>query len=75
MCALSDAGAFKDDHFLVQCDAGTRRKPVDPDRGITILLAFHPAGSNETISLTIQQTAARCRVATTAFAPVRAEVA
>ena len=75
MCALSDAGAFKDDHFLVQCDAGTHRKPVDPDRGITILLAFHPAGSDETISLTIHQTAARCRVATTAFAPVRTEVA
>ena len=75
MCALSDAGAFKDDHFMVQCDAGTRQKPVDPDRGITILLAFHPAGSDETITLTLHQTASGCRVATTAFAPVRAEVA
>jgi hypothetical protein len=75
MCALSDAGAFKDDHFLVQCNAGTRRNPVNPDRGISILLAFHPVGSDETITLTIHQTASGCRVATTAFAPVRAEVA
>jgi phage tail sheath protein FI len=75
MCALSDAGAFRDDHFMVQCDAGSRRKPVDPDRGITILLAFNPACSDETISLTLHQTASGCRVAKTAFAPVRADVA
>ncbi|MDH3439892.1 MAG: hypothetical protein OEM63_04005 [Gammaproteobacteria bacterium] len=75
MCALSDAGAFADNQFLVQCDAGSNRQPVNPDKGITILLAFHPAGSAETISLTLHQTASGCRVATTAFAPVRAEVA
>jgi phage tail sheath protein FI len=75
MCALSDAGAFKDDHFLVQCDAGSRHKPVDPERGIAILLAFHPANSEQTISLTLHQTASGCRVAKTAFAPVRADVA
>jgi len=75
MCALSDAGAFQNDHFLVQCDAGLRRQPVDPDRGITMLLAFHPAGSDETVSLTLHQSVSGCRVSTTAFAPVRAEVA
>ena len=75
MCALSDAGAFENDHFLVQCDTGSRGKPLDPDRGITILLAFQPAGSTATISLTLHQSASGCRVATTAFAPVRAEVA
>jgi len=75
MCVLSDAGAFRDDQFLVQCDAGSARKPVDPDRGITILLAFHPAGSDQTVSLTLHQTASGCRVSKTAFAPVRAEVA
>lgn len=75
MCALSDAGAFQNDHFLVQCDAGLRRQPVDPDRGITILLAFHPSGSDETVSLTLHQSVSGCRVSTTAFAPVRAEVA
>lgn len=75
MCALSDVGAFENNHFLVQCDAGLRRQPVDPDRGITILLAFHPAGSDETVSLTLHQSVSGCRVSTTAFAPVRAEVA
>jgi len=75
MCALSDAGAFENDHFLVQCDAGLRRQPVDPHRGITMLLAFHPAGSDETVSLTLHQSVSGCRVSTTAFAPVRAEVA
>jgi hypothetical protein len=75
MCALSDAGAFENDHFLVQCDAGLRRQAVDPDRGITMLLAFHPAGSDETVSLTLHQSVSGCRVSTTAFAPVRADVA
>lgn len=75
MCALSDAGAFENDHFLVQCDAGLRRQPVDPDRGVTMLLAFHPAGADETVSLTLHQSVSGCRVATTAFAPVRADVA
>jgi hypothetical protein len=75
MCALSDAGAFKDEHFLVQCEAGSRRQPVHPERGIAIMLAFHPANSNQTISLTLHQTASGCRVARTAFAPVRADVA
>jgi phage tail sheath protein FI len=75
MCALSDAGAFEDDHFLVQCDVGARTRPVDPDRGMTILLAFHPAGSDATVSLTIHQSASGYRVSKTAFAPVRADVA
>lgn len=75
MCALSDAGAFENNQFLVQCHAGLRRKPVDPDRGVTILLAFHPAGSDETVSLTLHQSVSGFRVSTTAFAPVRAEVA
>ena len=75
MCTLSDAGAFEDDHFLVQCDAGSQSRPVDAERGITILLAFHPTGSDETITLTLHQSASGFRVSTTAFAPVRAEVA
>ena len=75
MSALADSGAFEDEQFLVQCDVGSRHKPVDPDRGITILLAFRPAGTQGRVSLTIHQTAAGCRVASTAFAPVRREVA
>jgi hypothetical protein len=75
MCALSDNGAFENDQFLVQCDVGSKYKPLDPERGITILLSFHPAGSDGTLSLTVHQSASGCRSATTAFAPVRAEVA
>jgi len=75
MCALSDAGAFEDDHFMVQCDAGSRQQFIDPDRGITLLLAFRPAGSSQAVSLTVHQSVTGFRVATTAFAPVHAEVA
>lgn len=75
MCAMADAGAFQDDHFLVQCDALPQGQPVDPIRGITLLLAFHPAGSRQTVSLTVHQTVSGCRVVSTAFAPVRAECA
>jgi hypothetical protein len=75
MCYLADAGAFVDDAFMVQCNAGLHSYPVDPHRGITILLGFHPVGSDEPVSLTLHQTVAGCRVATTAFAPSNAEVA
>ncbi len=75
MCYLADAGAFVDDSFLVQCNAGLQSYPIDPDRGITILLGFHPVGSDEPLSLTIHQTVSGCRVATTAFAPATAECA
>jgi hypothetical protein len=70
MCALANAGAFTDEMFVVNCDAGLHSRPVDKDRGITILLAFHPAGFDETVSLTLHQTPSGCRVVTTAFAPV-----
>lgn len=75
MCYLADAGALANDDFLVQCNAGLHAYPIDPDRGITILLAFHPASSDEPVSLTLHQTISGCRVATTAFAPATAEVA
>ena len=75
MCALSDAGAFENDQFLVQCDTGMRDKPVDPNRGITIMLGFHPANTREAVSISIHQTASGCRVTRTAFAPVRSDVA
>jgi len=75
MCYLADAGAFLDDNFLVQCDAGLQSHSINPDRGITVLLAFHPLGADEPVSLTVHQTASGCRVATTAFAPAMAECA
>ena len=75
MCYLADAGAFVDDAFFVQCNAALHSSPIDPDRGITILLGFHPIGSDDPVSLTLHQAISGCRVATTAFAPVSAEVA
>lgn len=75
MCTLADAGAFTDDMFIVKCDAGLHLNAVNKDRGITILLAFHPVGSDQAVSLTLHQTISGCRVATTAFAPVVDECA
>ena len=75
MSSLADSGAFTDDMFVVQCDAGLHSRPVNKDRGMTVLLAFHPTGSEETVSLTLHQTMSGCRVATTAFAPVVDECA
>jgi len=75
MCSLSDSGAFEDDNFVVQCDAGLHAHSAGSEHGITVLLAFRPAGSDEVVSLTMHQTASRCRVATTAFAPVTTECA
>ena len=75
MCSLAAAGAFTDDMFVVQCDAGLHSSPVNKDRGVTVLLAFHPADADDPVSLTLHQTIAGCRVATTAFAPVFDECA
>lgn len=70
MSGLADEGAFEDDMFVVQCDAGLHSSPVNRNRGVTVILVFHPAGSDETVWLTLHQTLTGCRVATTAFAPV-----
>ena len=75
MSHLANAGAFEGSRFVVQCETGLFGKMTDPDRGVTILLAFRPAGTDEDIALTLHQTIAGCRVAATAFAPVAAEVA
>jgi hypothetical protein len=75
MVSLADTGAFVDDRFVVQCDAGLHARPVDPHRGISILLGFHPTGADNAVSLTLHQTVSGCRAATTAFAPVTAACA
>ena len=75
MSYLSNVGAFANDHFVVQCESQLSASPLDPERGVNILIAFHPAGSNEEIALTLHQTIAGCRVSATAFAPVTAAVA
>ncbi len=67
---LADLGAFASERYVVECDSGLRKREDKIEHGVTILLVFHPIGSAEPISLTIHQTVAGCRVASTAFAPV-----
>jgi len=64
---LNDLGAFAADDFVVQCDAGISQRADRAEHGITILLVFHPRGSDEPISLTLHQTASGFRVGSTAF--------
>jgi phage tail sheath protein FI len=64
---LNDLGAFVDDSFIVQCDAGVSNRSDTEEHGITILLVFHPVGCDEPISLTLHQTASGFRVGSTAF--------
>ena len=66
---LNDLGAFADDSFVVQCDAGVSQRDDRKEHGVTILLAFHPVDCEQAISLTLHQTAAGCRVGSTAFGP------
>jgi phage tail sheath protein FI len=65
--ALHDLGAFANDDFIVQCDAGVRNRSDSDEHGVTILLVFHPVGCDEPISLTLHQTASGFRVGSTAF--------
>ncbi len=67
LSALRDLGAFAEDNFIVQCDAGVSNRTDGKERGITILLVFHPVGSDEPVSLTLHQTASGFRVGSTAF--------
>ena len=64
---LNDLGAFDDDDFIVQCDAGVSKRSDNEEHSVTILLKFHPAGCDEPISLTLHQTASGFRVGSTAF--------
>ena len=75
MTWLADQGAFEVETYSVQCDATLQQGLVDPQRGMTILLTFHPLGCDQAVSLALHQSAAGCRVATTAFAPVAAQCA
>ena len=64
---LNDLGAFADERFVVQCDAGVSHRRDEKEHGITILLLFHPVGCDEPVSMTLHQTASGCRVGSTAF--------
>ena len=63
LCGMADLGAFENDRFLVQCDVN----PAAPERGVTVMLSFDPRGAEESIALTLHQSASGFRVATTAF--------
>jgi hypothetical protein len=70
LCSLANIGAFENDMFMVQCDAGVSRRQNSLEHGVTLLLVFQPVGSASPISFTLHQTVAGCRVASTAFPPV-----
>jgi len=70
LSALANMGAFKDDRFVVECDAGLCHRDDKLEHGVTIVVVFHPLGCEEPVSFTLHQTVAGCRVMTTAFAPV-----
>jgi phage tail sheath protein FI len=66
---LNGMGAFADDRFFVECDAGVSKRSDSDEHGVTILLSFHPASCEQRISLTLHLTPTGCRVGSTAFAP------
>lgn len=66
---LFEHGAFESDDFTVQCDAGVARQEDESRHGVTIMLGFRPKYSRKRLLLTLHQTPAGCRVASTAFAP------
>jgi hypothetical protein len=75
LVALANMGAFENDRFVVECDAGLRQRHDGLEHGVTIMIAFHPLGRIEPVSFTLHQTVAGCSVTTTAFAPVMEDCA
>ena len=69
LSCLADLDAFQDDDFIVECDAGMRRREQDMEHGFAIFVSFRPLGCHEPVSFTLHQTVAGSRVASTAFAP------
>lgn len=72
---LEEIGAFANNRYVVECDAGLCKREDRLEHGVTILLMFHPIASSEPVSLTLHQTVAGFRVASTAFAPVAQDCA
>ena len=70
LAALSNMGAFENDRFDVECEAGVCPRKDGQEAGVTLLVSFHPLGCKEPVSFTLHQTVSGCRVTTTAFAPV-----
>lgn len=70
LAGLAAQGAFEADRFAVNCDAGVSRRDDHPERGVTILVSFCPAGCSDPVSFTLHQAVAGCRVTSSVFAPV-----
>jgi hypothetical protein len=70
LASLARLGAFENDRFVVECDAGLCERNDRREHGVTILIVFHPLGCKESISITLHQAIAGRRVTSTAFAPV-----
>lgn len=75
LASLASLGAFENDRFVVECDAGLCERNDRREHGVTILIVFHPLGCKESISFTLHQAVAGLRVTTTAFAPVTEDCA
>ena len=69
LSCLVDMGAFENGDFIVECDAGMRKRDASVEHGFAIFVALHPLGSKEAVSFTLHQRVAGSRVTSTAFAP------
>ncbi len=70
LAALADMGAFENDRFVVDCDAGVSKRADRSGPVVTILVVFQPVGCADPVSFTLHQAVAGCRVTSTVFAPV-----
>lgn len=69
LACLAGMDAFENDQFIVECDAGLRKRDADAEHGFAIFVAFQPQACKQAISFTLHQSVAGCRVTSTAFAP------
>ncbi len=67
---LANGDALATDRFVIMCYRSGKAGAQTPERGVAILLRFHPTGAPGPLSFTLLQTEEGCRITTTAFAPV-----
>jgi len=75
LSAIANMGAFENDRFVVDCDAGLCKRMAAIERGVTIFVTLQPRGCREPISFTLHQSFSGCRVMSTVFAPVMEDCA
>lgn len=69
LASFGAMGAFANERFIVECDAGMRKRLDGASQGFSIFVAFQPLAATEPVAFTIHQTVAGSRIASTAFAP------